>query len=382
MMVASMSRALLADVADIVMGQSPPSDSYNGHAVGMPFLQGKAEFGTISPRPVKWCSDPKKTAEPGSVLLSVRAPVGDVNLADQRYCIGRGLAALMPKPNLDGPYLFFYLQTLQSWFNSQSSGSTFQSINAGVLRNLVLDLPPLAEQRRIARILSAIQSAAEAVRTGTVCRRSVADSLADTVFAPYLDRTWKTHSLGDVTNQRQYGLSIKGGAAGSLPILRMTNLSRGVVTYENLQYVDMPTADAEGYVLRPGDILFNRTNSPDLVGRVGIVERSIPSVFASYLIRVVCDEQVVLPEFLNAFLNWAPIQARLRGMATRGVSQANISASTLATVEVPVPALDAQLDVIRAWRAAQRAIEASLVEGEALTRVFKSAQAALFAGAA
>jgi type I restriction enzyme S subunit len=156
---AATTRVKLADVADIVMGQSPPSTSYNVDRIGLPFLQGKAEFGALSPQPVKWCSDPKKIAEPGSVLLSVRAPVGDVNISDQRYCIGRGLAALVPGDNLDGQFLYFQLLTLRRWFDSQSGGSTFQSINSGVLYNLTLDLPDIQEQRRIARILSTIDQA-------------------------------------------------------------------------------------------------------------------------------------------------------------------------------------------------------------------------------
>src|SRR5438552_10761900 len=86
--------ATLGQIAVITMGQSPPSVTYNTHGAGLPFLQGKADFTAVFPRPQVYCTEPQKVAREGAVLISVRAPVGDVNLADRRYAIGRGLAAL------------------------------------------------------------------------------------------------------------------------------------------------------------------------------------------------------------------------------------------------------------------------------------------------
>jgi type I restriction enzyme, S subunit len=84
----------LGELCHITMGQSPPSDTYNTEKNGLPFFQGKAEFSDLYPVPQKWCSKPQKEADEGDILISVRAPVGDVNIADQYCCIGRGLAAI------------------------------------------------------------------------------------------------------------------------------------------------------------------------------------------------------------------------------------------------------------------------------------------------
>ena len=84
----------LGDVCEIVMGQSPPSSTYNKEKKGLPFFQGKAEFSELYPEVRKWCSKPKKLAEPLDILVSVRAPVGSTNIVNQKCCIGRGLAAL------------------------------------------------------------------------------------------------------------------------------------------------------------------------------------------------------------------------------------------------------------------------------------------------
>lgn len=146
----------LGEVVNLTMGQSPPSSTYNTVGEGLPFLQGKAEFGEVYPVPVKWCSAPLRVAKRGSVLVSVRAPVGDVNLADQDFCIGRGLAAISGKQQLLNDFLFYYLCSSKSLLEEQGTGSTFKSINKSILTNFSIPLPPLSEQQEIARILRAV----------------------------------------------------------------------------------------------------------------------------------------------------------------------------------------------------------------------------------
>src|SRR5512140_2486022 len=103
-------RAKLSDVSLVIQGQSPPGHSYNADGVGLPFLQGKAQFGSISPTPDTWCSAPIRVAEPGDILISIRAPVGPTNLADQSYCIGRGLAAIRVPQQISSSFLLHYLR--------------------------------------------------------------------------------------------------------------------------------------------------------------------------------------------------------------------------------------------------------------------------------
>src|SRR5512145_2270842 len=96
----------LDEVSDVIMGQSPPGDTYNETGNGMPFLQGKAEFTHYCPKHVKYTTNPSKVAPEGSILISVRAPVGDVNIANLDYCIGRGLASISLKDG-DNKFLFY-----------------------------------------------------------------------------------------------------------------------------------------------------------------------------------------------------------------------------------------------------------------------------------
>ncbi|MCK4604345.1 MAG: restriction endonuclease subunit S, partial [Deltaproteobacteria bacterium] len=91
----------------VIMGQSPPSKTYNFEEIGLPFFQGKAEFGKMFPMPKKYCSEPTRIAEKNDVLISVRAPVGPTNLANTRCCIGRGLAAIRCEQKVLPRFLFY-----------------------------------------------------------------------------------------------------------------------------------------------------------------------------------------------------------------------------------------------------------------------------------
>ena len=139
----------LDEACKVILGQSPPSDTYNTEGEGLPFLQGKAEFGTIYPEAIKWCSIPKKIAEPDDVLISVRAPVGPTNLCAVQSCIGRGLAAIRARANMPARFFLYALRASGEELRSKSTGTTFQAIRGDDLRSHPIGLPPLPEQRRI-----------------------------------------------------------------------------------------------------------------------------------------------------------------------------------------------------------------------------------------
>lgn len=150
--------------ANFIMGQSPPSSTYNDKGMGLPFLQGKAEFGEMYPRPIFSCSNPIKIAEKNDLLLSVRAPVGDVNIALSKSCIGRGLAAIRAKDNkINYLFLFYYLKYSKNLFDSLSMGSTFKAITKKEIEKFQIWLPPIPEQKKIAEILSTVDQAIEKV---------------------------------------------------------------------------------------------------------------------------------------------------------------------------------------------------------------------------
>jgi type I restriction enzyme S subunit len=139
--------ARLGEACEIILGQSPPSNTYNTVEQGLPFYQGKKEFTELHPVAVKWCSKPLRIAEPNDILLSVRAPVGATNIANEKCCIGRGLAAIRYKPN--HKYLYYYLRSVANELDNKGTGSTFKAISGKDIRSFRFPLPPLLEQHRI-----------------------------------------------------------------------------------------------------------------------------------------------------------------------------------------------------------------------------------------
>jgi type I restriction enzyme S subunit len=139
---------------------------------------------------------------------------------------------------------------------------------------------------------------------------------------------------------------MKGADDGETPILRMTNQVDGRIVARDLQMVNISEADRLKFKVEPQDILFNRTNSFELVGRTAIFELEGDFVFASYLIRLRTQANSLRPAFLNHYFNWSAVQARLKGIASRAVSQSNISASRLQGFLVLLPSPEEQDEIV------------------------------------
>lgn len=152
-----------------------------------------------------------------------------------------------------------------------------------------------------------------------------------------IPKSWDVVNVGNVLEEAQYGLSMPMHAKGEYPILRMAAIQDGDVLLNGLKYVDLQNQVAEQYLLRRGDILFNRTNSGDLVGKIGVYRSDRPAVFASYLIRLITNPHLVDNYFLGQMLASRSAQSRIRRYATPGVQQVNINASNLKKVLIPLP---------------------------------------------
>jgi type I restriction enzyme, S subunit len=139
------------------MGQSPPSATYRDEPEGLPFFQGKAEFGELYPTARKWCVAPSKIAEKDDILLSIRAPVGPTNLAPERCCIGRGLAALPSAGDVSQRCVLHVLRHLSEKLESFATGTTFPAVSGRIISTFKLPVAPAAEQRRIVAKIEALQ---------------------------------------------------------------------------------------------------------------------------------------------------------------------------------------------------------------------------------
>ncbi|MGA2675161.1 MAG: restriction endonuclease subunit S [Terracidiphilus sp.] len=252
-------------------------------------------------------------------------------------------------------------QAYREQIDAGKGGRLKQGVSIPVLQDLRVPLPPISEQRGIANVLRTVQHAKEATEKVIVATKQLKQSLLTHLYTSGptgmrqaggqesreselgpIPAHWKTAALGDAVVATQYGLSQRGEESGQYAILRMTNLVEGKLDTTALQYVDLPKAVYEKFSLKKGDLLFNRTNSHELVGKTSLFDLDGQFVFASYLIRVSTDRAVLDPEFVNYFLNLDRTQSGLRQMAMRAVSQSNINANKLRSVRVPVPPIQEQ----------------------------------------
>lgn len=154
----------LEEVAEVILGQSPPGHSYNDRGEGMPFFQGKAEFGALYPTATKWTTEPKKLAERGDVLLSVRAPVGPTNIAPYRCAIGRGLHAIRSLEDVNRKYLLWSLRVSADRLRDKSTGSTFAAVTGKQVRSHEINLPSMEEQKQVVLAIERPSSLLDAIK--------------------------------------------------------------------------------------------------------------------------------------------------------------------------------------------------------------------------
>ena len=364
----------LGEFAAVTAGQSPPGHTYNENGSGLPFFQGKADFGELHPVARKWCVAPKKIAEAGDILISIRAPVGPTNIARERCCIGRGLAAVRPDETVAlRDFVHWNIKHLQSDLISKGQGSTFVAIGQKDLKSLPIPLPPLDEQRRIVGILN---RAAKIERMRARARTLMGEFIPALFVRMFGDPVenpmgWDVRPLGAYCILTQYGTSKKAtNQATGLPVLRMGNVTyRGDLDCTDLKWIALSESDVEKYILRTGDILFNRTNSKELVGKTGIWDGRFEAVAASYFIRLRLDETSVCPTYVWAFMNSQTTKQRLFESARGAIGQANINAKELKSLLLPVPPLDLQhryAELVETARSALGVAESYRIDTSAL----------------
>ena len=259
-------------------------------------------------------------------------------------------------------------------------------------KRLLVPLPGPNEQAAIARILDAVDTSLERTRAAIERAREVERALVQRVLSEGLRRahlrktpigliptTWDVVPVSSVVETFQYGLSVPMEPRGNLPILRMGNIQDGDVVLADLKYVNLPEKITSPYIVKRGDVLFNRTNSQEWVGKVGIYRQSAPVVFASYLIRLISDDTKVDGYYLGHVLGSYSTKCRVKRYATPGVQQVNINATNLGKVLIPVPLgkeglkeqrdisalLEAADAVVRSYEpvlAAQSSLKASLMD--------------------
>jgi type I restriction enzyme S subunit len=259
--------------------------------------------------------------------------------------------AILPNPEeFDSHYLQWWFRHSYSRLRRETEGrgGNQPNLNGDVLRNQQLLLPPLDEQKRIAAILNEQMEAVERSRQATLAQLEAAKALPAAylraVFNTPEAQKWERKSLRELCkDDGQYGTSEQANDTGvGLPVLRMGNIFEGQLIWDNLRFIELPETEEKKYRLEKGDILFNRTNSAELVGKTAVFDGVHEAVFASYLIRFQVVKELVNPHYVAAYINSAAGRCFIEANMARAIGQVNISASTMHKMPIPVPPLSEQ----------------------------------------
>lgn len=364
----------LSQASEIIMGQSPPSSTYNSEGFGLPFYQGKTDFGNVYPTPRIWCTSPSKISKKDDILISVRAPVGPTNLSFEKSGIGRGLSAIRATEN-HFLYLYYYLKKIEKEIEKLGTGSTFKAINKSQLYNINIPLPPLPEQKKIAHVLSKIQQAIETQEQIIKTTQELKKALMHKLFTEGLNdepqkqteiglipESWEVVPLKEAVSYIDYGLSEaipKNQDFEGVKNVSTADITReGKLLYHKVRRVQTTNRIIERLKLKDGDVLFNWRNSSELIGKTTIyIEQPETHIFASFILRIRCDEIKYHNYFLTYLMNHYREQGVFFQLSRRAVNQANYNRNEIYVLKIPKPTYNEQVKIANAFRKIDDKIE-------------------------
>lgn len=340
--------ARLEEICAINMGQSPDSSTYNEDGNGLPFFQGNADFGEIYPAVRMWCSEPTKIAREKDILISVRAPIGALNIANCECCIGRGLAALTVNEDICAQeYLWHALSGKVDELNSKGTGSTFKAINKKTLSETEIPLPPIDEQRKIAAILDKVSDLI------AKCQQQL-DKLDEMIKARFMEifgdsetntKNWRVLPMSKIcsvgSSKRIYQSE---QSSSGVPFWRISDLTSlittGTVTPElyipEERYKELKT---QGQVPAPGDILIT---SRGTLGQCYIVKVNDRFYFQDGMISWLSGYMDgVTPLYISYLFTMPGFRKQIDSMQA-GSTVAYLSITMIKKLKVMLPDIESQ----------------------------------------
>ena len=377
------------DVASVILGQSPPSSAYNEAGDGLPFFQGKVDFGLIHPTPRVWCNAGRKFATAGDILISVRAPVGDVNVARDHCAIGRGVAAIRPGPLSDPWFLYFALLYAKPVLERMATGSTFASVNRTTLNDLDIPFLDKSEQAEIGLFLRSlvyqIEQEEQALHTAQALKRTAMHTLftrglrgeaqKETEIGP-VPESWEVSTLGESARlergrfmhrprnePRFYG--------GPTPFVQTGDVVKAGGRIRDFTQTLNEDGVAISRVFPAGTILITIAAN---IGFTGIL--CFDSACPDSLVAIT-PERLVTSEFLEHYLQTQ--QEEMDRLAPKG-TQKNINIQFLRPWPVLVPPDEEQREIVAILDAIDRKINLHRRKRVVLEELFKALLHKLMAG--
>jgi type I restriction enzyme S subunit len=279
---------------------------------------------------------------------------------DSQVC-STGYFVLRPKPQVDYRFVFYWLFTenFVAQMESLQKGASYPAVTDGDVKAQLIPVPSLPEQQRIVGILDEAFEGIATAKSNAEKNLQNARALFESYLqAVLLNKKWKHTTLGELCESVEYGSSAKSKKEGTVPVLAMGNIQNGRFDWGSLVYTD-DKAEIKKYLLKHNDVLFNRTNSPELVGKTAIYKSEMPAIFAGYLIRIHRKEDLLDADYLNYYLNSELALSYGKTVAISSVNQANINGTKLRGYPIPIPPILEQKTLSRSLIACMKKPNAS-----------------------
>ncbi len=333
----------LVEANVVIAGQSPESKYYNETGVGIPFFQGKADFGQLHPTNRVFCTHPKKVAVSGDILLSVRAPVGPTNLAKETVAIGRGLNAIRPLGGILTKYVLYYFKQIEPVFSGQGTGTTFSAVTVDDVKNLSFPLSPLAEQHRIVAkidaLFSELDKGVEMLQTVRAQLRTYRQAVLKWAFDVNQDvPTTDLHKLCSHIVDCPHSTP-EWTEHGRL-CLRTTNFRKGYLDLSERNYVSDTTFGERIQRLRPqkDDILYSREGA--ILGLACLVPANTELCLGQRMMLMRTNDRM-LPRYLMHYLN-SPVIDSVVKKKTGGTASPHLNVGEIKLFPIPTPTVKNQ----------------------------------------
>ena len=287
-----------------------------------------------------------KILSAGTILFTIFATLGEVGILTIKACTNQAIAGITIKNQSEvlTDYLYYFLKSKKSYVTALGRGVAQNNINLSILRNFEVPIPALSMQKQIVDVLDKAEKIIEA-------RQQQLQKLDELVKARFVEmfgiypanpKGWETGTIRDVVSDVRYGSSRPAVDGGKYPYLRMNNITYGgELDLSDTKRIDIPDNELDKCTVRRGDVLFNRTNSKELVGKTCVYNRDDMMVLAGFVIRVRVSERI-LPEFLSEFLNTEFSKQMLLAMCKTAIGQANINAQEMQNIGLYLPPIELQ----------------------------------------
>lgn len=310
----------------------------------------------------------------GTLLYTIFATLGEVCILDIEAATNQAIAGIQIKnDSVEKEYLYYFLVSLKEQVNRIGRGVAQNNINMSILRDIEVPLPERRKQQQIAKTLDQVDLIISKRREQLAKLDGLVKARFVEMFGRYPEneKEWSVGSIRDVVSDVRYGSSRPAVEGGKYPYLRMNNITYGgELDLTDVKRIDVPENELEKCTVRKGDVLFNRTNSRELVGKTCVYNRDELMVLAGFVIRVRVNE-MVLPEFLSAYLNTDFSKQMLQGMCKTAIGQANINAQELQNIKLYLPPIYLQqqfADFVSQVDRSKAAVERSLASLETLKK--------------